>query len=137
MKNQLSELLVKLRGREPMRNAASRIGLSPTYLGILEKGIDPRSGNMVKPSAETLQKLAGAYNYPYERLMELAGYLDPARAGTGGGGGNPSPVELETILRESNIMFDGVILDDEDKEDIIQLARVASRAIIKRKGRIK
>ncbi len=132
MQYPLGALLKKLRAGEPLRDAAARIGISHTYLNILEKGVDPRSGSAIKPSVETLQKLARAYGYPYEKLLGAAGYLD--RDGAGGNqDGEPSPAELEKVLREANIMFDGVVLDDEDKEDIIQFIKVAMRAIKKKK----
>lgn len=135
MQTRLSEVLKELRGQDTLREAAEKTGISHTYLNILEKGIDPRSGNILKPSAETLQKLARAYNYPYKKLLELAGYLDRNEpGGAGGNNGGSAPVELEKILRESNIMLDGTVLDDEDKEDIIQFIKAAFRAIKKRKG---
>ena len=132
MQYPLSTLLKKLRSDEPLRDAAARIGISHTYLNILEKGVDPRSGSAVKPSAETLQKLARAYGYPYEKLLETAGYLDRGRSDIETNG-EPAPAEFEKVLREANVMFDGAVLDDEDKEDIIQFVKVAMRAIKKRK----
>ncbi|GBF32345.1 hypothetical protein DCCM_0539 [Desulfocucumis palustris] len=131
MKYSLSKLLIKLRAEEPLRKAAARIGISHTYLNMLEKGIDPRSGNAVKPTAGTLQKLSGAYNYPYVKLMEAAGYLD---SGSSGANAKTPPVELEKIIRESNVMLDGMLLDDGDKEDILQFVKIAMRAIKKEKG---
>jgi len=128
----LGTLLRKLRSDEPLRDAAARIGISHTYLNILEKGVDPRSGSAVKPSAETLQKLARAYSYPYEKLLETAGYLDRGRSDIETNG-ELAPAEFEKVLREANVMFDGAVLDDEDKEDIIQFVKVAMRAIKKRK----
>lgn len=130
MKYSLSKLLTKLRAEEPLRKAAARIGISHTYLNMLEKGIDPRSGNALKPTIDTLQKLSGAYNYPYMKLLEVAGYLD---SGSSGGNVEP-PVELEKLLRESNVMFDGMLLDDEDKEDILQFVKIAMKAIKKEKS---
>lgn len=132
----LGTLLIKLRSGEPLRDAAARIGISHTYLNILEKGIDPRSGSAVKPSADTLQKLARAYGYPYERLLEAAGYLDRGARETHPDG-EPAPAEFEKVLREANVMFDGAVLDDEDKEDIIQFVKVAMRAIKKSKDQQK
>lgn len=73
----LSRLLRQLRGEEPLRDVAKRAGISHAYLNQLEKGVDPRTGKPLKPSADTLKGIARAYNYPYERLLEAAGYISP------------------------------------------------------------
>ncbi|WP_405082325.1 helix-turn-helix domain-containing protein [Paenibacillus chitinolyticus] len=70
----LGEILKNLRGKESLREAAQRAGVSHSYLRYVEKGIDPRTGAALKPSPETLKRLAKAYNYPYQQLMNMAGY---------------------------------------------------------------
>lgn len=70
----LSFLLRQLRGRESLRHASNRIGISHNYLSNLEKGLDPRTGKVIFPSPEILKKISKAYNYSYESIMELAGY---------------------------------------------------------------
>ncbi|MEW5954162.1 MAG: helix-turn-helix domain-containing protein [Bacillota bacterium] len=45
----------------------------------------------------------------------------------------PSPADIEKILRESHIMFDGAPLDGEDKEDVIEFVKIALKAIKKRR----
>lgn len=72
----LGELLRELRGNASLREASERIGISHNYLRNLEKGIDPRTKTPINPSAETLKKIAKAYDYPYEELLKVAGYLD-------------------------------------------------------------
>ncbi len=110
--NNLSRLLMELRGDKTLREVAEKAGISHTYLGVLEKGIDPRSGKQIKPSTDTLERLAKAYKYPYENLLKAAGYLN-------NDGNKPTDAELEDFLRNSNVKFNGAPLDDEDKEDII------------------
>lgn len=73
----LSKLLRQLRGNESLRDVAKRAGISHSYLSHLEKGVDPRTGKPLKPSADTLKGLARAYNYPYEKLLEAADYISP------------------------------------------------------------
>jgi transcriptional regulator with XRE-family HTH domain len=70
----LPNLIRKLRGRESLRNASTRIGISHNYLNNLEKGIDPRTGKVIHPSPEILEKIGKAYSYSYDELMKLAGY---------------------------------------------------------------
>jgi Helix-turn-helix. len=76
MDNDFSHLIRLLRGDESLRDAAQRAGISHTYLGQLEVGIDKRTGKVINPSADTLQRLAKAYNYPYEKLLASVGYLN-------------------------------------------------------------
>lgn len=45
----------------------------------------------------------------------------------------PTPQELEKVLRESNIAFDGAPLDEDDKEDVIEFIKIALRSVKKRK----
>lgn len=74
----LGELLVELRGKQSLRSAAKKIGISHTYLDIIEKGVDARSGSPVNPTPDTLKSISKAYNYPYLELMYAAGYVDEA-----------------------------------------------------------
>ena len=72
----LSELIRKLRGKESLRDASKRIGISHTYLDTIEKGFDKRSGKHVNPTPETLKLIAKAYKYEYKELMVRAGYIE-------------------------------------------------------------
>ncbi|MGC8229874.1 helix-turn-helix domain-containing protein [Pseudobacillus badius] len=72
----LGELLKSLRGKESLRDASKRIGISHTYLDTIEKGYDKRSGKPVKPTPDTLKLIAKAYDYSYEELMKIAGYIE-------------------------------------------------------------
>lgn len=74
--NKLGDLLKELRGKESLREASKRIGISHTYLDTIEKGFDKRSGKPVKPTPETLKLLSEAYDHPYEDLMIIAGYIE-------------------------------------------------------------
>lgn len=72
----LGQLLKELRAEESLRNAAKRIGISSSYLAILEKGIDRRTKKPPKPEPAVLRKIAIAYKYEYLKLVEAAGYFD-------------------------------------------------------------
>jgi transcriptional regulator with XRE-family HTH domain len=73
---QLGELLKDLRGKRSLRDIQKISGVSYTYLRSIEKGVDPRSGNKIIPTTDTLKKLAKAYNHPYIDLLEKAGHLE-------------------------------------------------------------
>jgi transcriptional regulator with XRE-family HTH domain len=68
--------LRELRGDKSLRDVERSHGISHTYLSSLEKGADPRTGKARNPSPETLKILSEAYNFPYEELLNKAGYLD-------------------------------------------------------------
>lgn len=66
----------KLRGKKSLRYAAKKAGISHTYLNVVEKGYDLRSGSPVKATPDTLRALSVAYSHPYEDLMKRAGYIE-------------------------------------------------------------
>lgn len=59
-----------------VRSASKLIGISHTYLKVLEEGRDPRNNSLAKPTPETLKLISNAYKIPYDHLMAAAGYLD-------------------------------------------------------------
>jgi transcriptional regulator with XRE-family HTH domain len=75
--NNLQDFLINKRKelKLSLRNAANLIGISHTYLNTLEKGVDPRNNIPTKPTPETLELIAKAYDVSYEYLMKLTGYL--------------------------------------------------------------
>ncbi|MBP3301467.1 MAG: helix-turn-helix transcriptional regulator [Clostridia bacterium] len=48
-----------------LRQAAARIGISHTYLSAIERESDPRTGNPVTPSPDSLLKICNAYGIPF------------------------------------------------------------------------
>lgn len=75
--NNLGELFRQIRISKnwSIREASKRMGISHSYLSVLEKGIDSRSGKDSNPKPDTLKMISKAYEYPYEELMKAAGYL--------------------------------------------------------------
>lgn len=72
--NEFGDYLKRLRGNMSLREAAKRTGISFSYIGYLESGKHPRTGALIKPSAEMLKAIAKGYNQPYKELMIKAGY---------------------------------------------------------------
>ncbi|QTQ09332.1 helix-turn-helix transcriptional regulator [Macrococcoides canis] len=60
-------------GKKSIRESANEIGISHTYLSTLEKGIDPRSKNPIKPTLDVIEKISHAYNADSIELLEKAG----------------------------------------------------------------
>jgi transcriptional regulator with XRE-family HTH domain len=122
---ELGNLLRKLRDHESLRDVSSRSGISHTYLGIIEKGIDQRSGNPVKPTPETLKTLAKAYNYPYEELMRKAGYLlESNEMYLTDVKLEHMPVELENILLNQRITYRGKALNEAERKKILDMLKL-------------
>lgn len=73
----LQNLLINKRKKLKLslRDAAKLIGISHTYLSMLEKGNDPRTGFPINPTPETLNLISKAYNLSYEKLMIISGYI--------------------------------------------------------------
>lgn len=133
MHSELGKLLRRLREDEPLRDAAERIGISHTYLSVLEKGYDPRTGKEINPSAETLQKLAMAYNYDYRMLLRIAGYLDSNDIiNHTENADDPTPQEIADVIKKADLQFNGAPLDEYDKEDIIEFIKVVLKRNKKR-----
>lgn len=108
--SELGELLKKLRGKESLRDAARRIGVSHTYLSILEKGYDLRSKNPVNPTPETLRLISKAYKYEYEELLKVAGIIDEDR--------DVQKTATEAILKELAEEFNIDLTDPEQRKTV-------------------
>ncbi len=54
-----------------LRSMEERTGLSRTYLSILERGHDIRTGKPVSPTIESMRKLAKGLGVPLEELISL------------------------------------------------------------------
>lgn len=125
MKEQtLGEELRKLRGKRSLREVSKTTGISHTYLRILEKGIDPRTGKRVHPSPDTLKTLARAYDVSYERLLVLTGYLEehPSSISTKKMDWNETyNIELDKVLKRANVAFQGKNLTEEEKDKVLQI----------------
>jgi len=71
--------------RLTLREVEEQSGVSNSYLSQVEHG------RIRQPSPHVLQKLAVAYDVPYERLMARAGYIRPRPAPAASGVGEESP----------------------------------------------
>lgn len=73
IKNKLGEFIRKYRGKQSLREFASKCGISHTHLDSIEKGIDPRTGKSVRITIETLKKIANAMNMSVNDLLIQSG----------------------------------------------------------------
>lgn len=103
-----------------LRSAAELIGISHSYLSILEKGIDPRSNSVSKPTPETLKLISKAYHLDYNELMQIAGYISDTNDALFEEGKFDIEKEAKKIIENINkldvVKFCGTLADEEDKE---------------------
>ncbi|CAH1225408.1 hypothetical protein PAECIP111891_05804 [Paenibacillus allorhizoplanae] len=90
--NNFGKFLETLRGKASLRKAANKSGLSHAYIRDLELGRNRTTNDVIKPSPETLRKLAQAYQYPYTDLLKKAGYLEETSTWS-----KPAQANLDTI----------------------------------------
>lgn len=133
--NQLGTLLRELRGKRSLREIAEITELSHTYIADIEKGYRRGTKKPIHPSPETLKRLADAYDYPYPRLMQVAGYIES------------KPLTL-TPKDESNIIndlqkildglegcyaaFDGVTPEEVEDQELLKASLEQSMRLAKR-----
>jgi transcriptional regulator with XRE-family HTH domain len=104
---EIGDLLRKIRGRDSLRVAAKKTGLSHGFISIVEKGVDPRTKSPLKPSPETLQAYANGYHFPYDDLMVAAGYMETKESA----GALPKSNVDEAVRRIEKEL--GISLDDD------------------------
>jgi transcriptional regulator with XRE-family HTH domain len=122
---ELGQLLRQLRDHESLRDVSNRSGISHTYLGIIEKGIDQRTGNPIKPTPETLKTLAKAYNYPYEELMRRAGYLQESNESyLTDISLSPQTFEIADILQKQRVTYKGKALNEVECKKILDMLKI-------------
>lgn len=80
-----------------------------------------------KPDYEIIEKLADYFNTTTDYLLGRSDDPTPPDAD------EPSDRELEELMKKGGLMFDGVPLDDEDKQDILDVMRIAWKTIQRRK----
>lgn len=73
---ELGELLKRLRGNKSLRQVADITQLSHTYISDIEKGFRRDTRTPINPSPDTLKRMSDAYNFPYEEMLRVAGYLE-------------------------------------------------------------
>lgn len=54
-----------------MQAMADLCGFSKAYIGVLEKGINPKTNKPLSPTMQTFQKIATATNYDLEELLKV------------------------------------------------------------------
>lgn len=126
---EIYDLLKSIRGKDSLREASKKTGLSHAYINILEKGFDPRSGSPINPSVDTLKAYVQGYNYPFDELMKVAGYTEGNETQTKRENAEKLLEYLELELTNEEIKeqmtfkVDNLTLSDEEVDEFISFIR--------------
>ncbi|MTI80064.1 MAG: helix-turn-helix transcriptional regulator [Firmicutes bacterium] len=125
--NIFAERLKELREEHELyqKELADKIGVKRGTVAAWEAGR--------LPERSALEKLANFFGTSVDYLLGRTDFRDAKKEEENDNTEPPHPEELEKIIKQSNLMFDGTPLDDNDKEDILDFVRIAVRAIKKRK----
>lgn len=118
----LGERLIMLRKEKGVRQEDVA-----DYLNIARPTYTQYETNRRKPDIETLRRIADYFHCSLDFLLGRTD--DPKPPGED----NSTEIDLEEIMKKEGIMFDGIPLDEEDKEDILEVMKIAWKTIQKRK----
>jgi len=108
------------------KDLADALGLSRSTITAYEAG-------KREPDQATLKRIANLFEVSVDYLIgNTDNRVIPENAEKAPTLAYHPPREFDEVLRETNILFDGTPLDDEDKEDVIEFIKVALKAIKKR-----
>lgn len=62
-----------------MAEFSKRSGMSKSYIGLLEKNLNPSTGKSISPSIKSIQQAAIGMNMPFDKLFEMVDYVDIAK----------------------------------------------------------
>ena len=116
-----------------MDEFAKRSGLSKGYISMLEKNRNPKTGKPIIPSILTYQSVAKAMSTSVDVLMKTVDKeqlvsLEQSPASASDDLPTVSPTgqkidartrrQLEKVLDDDNLTYNGVVLDGDDKEKV-------------------
>ena len=91
-------------------------------VGVVKSAVSQWESGERTPDAFTLQNLADYFSVTIDYLLgrtDISRSPDDPR--------DPTPTEIEKVIRDAQINFDGAPLTDEDKEDVIGFIKMALR----------
>lgn len=107
MAGNLGEVLKLIRKEKgySLRQAEEKTGISNAYLSQLERNI------ATQPSPSKLLKLSKCYDFPYDKLMRLAGYIQDKKK---------TAVNKNESLQEAQIALMSSGLDSKQVEKVME-----------------
>ena len=113
-----------------MQALADLCGFSKAYINVLEKGINPKTGKPISPTMQTFEKIARGTKTDVDTLLKILDGDQPITLNAPISDDIPtvSPSgqkvdartrrQLEKILDDDNLTYNGVVLNGEDKEKV-------------------
>ena len=135
-----------------MDEFAKRCGLSKGYISMLEKNRNPKTGKPIIPSILTYQSVAKAMSTSVDILMKTVdkeqlvllsqapaptAYELPTTSPTGKKIDARTRRQLEKVLEDDDLTYNGVVLNAEDKEKVRKALELAFWDIKERNKRKK
>lgn len=113
-----------------MQALADLCGFSKAYINVLEKGINPKTGKPISPTMQTFEKIARGTKTDVDTLLKILDGDQPITLNAPASDDLPafSPTgqkidartrrQLEKVLDDDNLTYNGVVLNGEDKEKV-------------------
>lgn len=138
MSNKLGNFIKSLRLEKGMslREFGSICGISHTHIDSIERGIDPRTGKIVKITNETIEKIANAFDIDSTYLFQLSLNKSPETSDSLSEKDEKDIAKTMSKLREQlaneqGLMFDGEILDEETAKLLLEAIEQQEKMIKK------
>ena len=113
-----------------MQALADLCGFSKAYINVLEKGVNPKTGKPISPTMQTFEKIARGTKTDVDTLLKILDGDQPITVNAPASDDLPdvSPTgnkidartrrQLEKVLEDDNLTYNGVVLDGDDKEKV-------------------
>ncbi|MBF1694846.1 helix-turn-helix transcriptional regulator [Selenomonas sp.] len=113
-----------------MQALADLCGFSKAYINVLEKGVNPKTGKPISPTMQTFEKIARGTKTDVDTLLKILDGDQPITVNAPASDDLPdvSPTgqkidartrrQLEAVLDDDNLTYNGVVLNGEDKEKV-------------------
>lgn len=120
-----------------MQALADLCGFSKAYINVLEKGVNPKTGKPISPTMQTFEKIARGTKTDVDTLLKILDGDQPIMVNAPISGDLPdvSPTgkkidartrrQLEKVLEDDNLTYNGVVLNEEDREKVKKALELA------------
>ena len=120
-----------------MQALADLCGFSKAYINVLEKGVNPKTGKPISPTMQTFEKIARGTKTDVDTLLKILDGNQPITVNAPASDDLPdvSPTgqkidartrrQLEKVLEDDNLTYNGVVLNEEDREKVKKALELA------------
>ena len=120
-----------------MQALADLCGFSKAYINVLEKGVNPKTGKPISPTMQTFEKIARGTKTDVDTLLKILDGDLPITVNAPASDDLPdvSPTgkkidartrrQLEKVLEDDNLTYNGVVLNEEDREKVKKALELA------------